>query len=293
VLVVAGALLGMGGSSLAQETPFAVQSVLGMTRCPPSSQPNQASSSQSTRDATETSAGQCVRLYPATLALARLHTPKLVGCVSSGRTLVLDGPSTKREIALTFDDGPWGNPPSIDFVNLLARYHAPATFFEIGDQISEYDKTGAVERRMLADGDMIGDHTWTHPDMVDLPPSQQRSQLELTAQAIRRATGFTPCLWRPPYGDTSDQLDTLARSLGFLTIYWNIDPRDWSLPGVSEIEDNVLANAHDGGIVEMHFGGGPRQETLAALPKIITTLRKRGYKLVNLAEMLGTRLIHK
>ena len=235
----------------------------------------------------------CSLQYPAKPALARLHTPKLVGCAPRGSSLVFNGSPKRREIALAFDDGPWNDPPTIDFVNLLARYHAPATFFEIGDQIKTYDPTGSIERKMLADGDMIGDHTWTHPDMVDLSPAQQRSQLELTAGAIRRATGFTPCLWRPPYGDISDQLDSLARSLGFLTIYWDIDPRDWSLPGVAEIERNVIDNAHNGAIAEMHFGGGPRQETLAALPDIITTLRHRGYKFVTVAQMLGLRMIYR
>jgi peptidoglycan-N-acetylglucosamine deacetylase len=237
--------------------------------------------------------GTCAVLYPAQPTLARLHTPKLVGCVARGSSLVFNGSPKRREIALAFDDGPWNDPPTIDFVNLLARYHAPATFFEIGDQISTYDRTGAIERQMLADGDMIGDHTWTHPDMVGLSPAAQTSQLELTASAIRRATGFEPCLWRPPYGDISGQLDSLARSLGFLTIYWDIDPRDWSLPGVAEIESNVIDNAHNGAIVEMHFGGGPRQETLAALPDIITTLRDRGYTFVTVAQMLGLRMIYR
>ncbi len=239
------------------------------------------------------SGAPCSVQYPAEPALARLHTPKLIGCAPRGQSLVFNGSPNRREIALAFDDGPWNDPPTIDFVNRLARYHAPATFFEIGNQISTYDRTGSIERRMLADGDMIGDHTWTHPDMVGLAPAQQRSQLELTAAAIRRATGFTPCLWRPPYGDISGQLDSLARSLGFLTIYWDIDPRDWSLPGVAEIERNVIDNAHNGAIAELHFGGGPRQETLAALPDIITTLRHRGYRFVTVAQMLGLRMIYR
>jgi peptidoglycan/xylan/chitin deacetylase (PgdA/CDA1 family) len=100
-------------------------------------------------------------------------------------------------------------------------------------------------------------------------------------------------LWRSPYGNVSLQLEALARSLGFLTINWNIDPRDWALPGVGAIEANVLANARNGGIVEMHFGGGPRYETLDSLPTIIDTLRSRGYQFVNLATMLGLRLIYK
>ena len=281
------AAVGLGFRSLRWQ----VSSALGAPACVPSG----AASARGSASGPRSTAGAepCAVLYPAQPTLARLHTPKLVGCVARGQSLVFNGSPKRREIALAFDDGPWNDPPTIDFVNLLARYHAPATFFEIGDQISTYDRTGSVERKMLADGDMIGDHTWTHPDMVDLSPAQQRSQLELTAGAIRRATGFTPCLWRPPYGDISDQLDSLARSLGFLTIYWDIDPRDWSLPGVAEIERNVIDNAHNGAIAEMHFGGGPRQETLAALPDIITTLRHRGYKFVTVAQMLGLRMIYR
>jgi peptidoglycan/xylan/chitin deacetylase (PgdA/CDA1 family) len=221
------------------------------------------------------------------------HGPKLVGCKPRGRSLRFGGSSARHEIALTFDDGPWDDPPTIDFVRLLARYHVPATFFEIGDQIATYDRSGAIERKMLADGDMIGDHTWTHPDMTTLSAPEQTSQLERTARAIRRATGFTPCLWRPPYGDIDGQLDSLARRLGFLTIYWNIDPRDWSLPGTAAIERTVPANARNGGIVEMHFGGGPRRETLDALPTIITRLRRRGYRFVTVTQLLRLKLIYR
>jgi len=236
--------------------------------------------------------GVCTVTYPARRhLLARLHTPRLVGCVAHGPSIVYGGSPSRREIALTFDDGPWDDPPTIDFVNLLAREHVPATFFEIGDQIHEFDPTGAVERLMLADGDMIGDHTWTHPNMEALPPARQTSELELAADAIRRATGFTPCLWRPPYGSVDTALESLARRLGFLTIYWNDDPRDWSLPGVASIVHTAVSEARNGGIVEMHFGGGPREETLDALPQIISTLRARGYRFVNLVQMLGLREI--
>jgi peptidoglycan-N-acetylglucosamine deacetylase len=232
----------------------------------------------------------CAAVFPARRRpLARLHVPRLVGCVAHGPSIVYGGPPTRPAVALTFDDGPWGDPASIDFVDELHRLDAPATFFEIGEQISEFDPTGAVQRAMLADGDMIGDHTWTHPDMDALAPAAQTSELELTAQAIRRATGFTPCLWRPPYGSIDSEMEDLARRLGFLTVYWNDDPRDWALPGVASIVDTALAEARDGGIVELHFGGGPREQTLAAIPLIVRALRARGDRLVNLAQLLGVR----
>jgi peptidoglycan/xylan/chitin deacetylase (PgdA/CDA1 family) len=235
----------------------------------------------------------CEVLFPARRHVpVALHTPKLVGCVAKGPSVVYGGPTDRHEIALTFDDGPWPDPPSIDFVNELHHLGVPATFFEIGDQLSEYDPTGSVQRAMLADGDMIGDHTWTHPeDLTSLSPAEQTSELELTAHAIHRATGFTPCLWRPPYGSVDGALASLTRGLGFLTIEWNIDPRDWSLPGVGSIVDTVLREAQNGGIVEMHFGGGPRYETLEAIPIIVADLRERGYRFVNLVQMLGLREI--
>jgi peptidoglycan-N-acetylglucosamine deacetylase len=236
----------------------------------------------------------CMTLFPARPALAKLHTPQLVGCVPSGSSLVYGGSTRVHDVALTFDDGPWDTPPPSAFLNVLEREHVVATFFEIGDQISEFDPGGRFERRMLADGDMIGDHSWSHPDVAGLSVGQQRFQLLQTADAIKKATGgFRPCLWRPPYGDISPELTSLARSLGFLTIMWDVDPRDWALPGVGAIYGNVVANTRNGSIVIQHFGGGPRYETVAALPREIETLRARGYKFVTVAQMLGLRLIYK
>ena len=93
-------------------------------------------------------------------------------------------------IALTFDDGPWYDTPQ--FLHILEHYHVHATFFEIGEQISTYGQGGAIERRMLADGDMVGDHTWSHPN-VAAGGSFARNQIQEAAAAISQAThGFYP-----------------------------------------------------------------------------------------------------
>ena len=235
-------------------------------------------------------ASACQFLFPARPALLELHTPKLVGCVAAGSKWVFNGPADVHDIALTFDDGPWVQTPQ--FLDVLERYHVPATFFQIGEWISVYGQHDRLERRMLRDGDMIGDHTWTHPDYTGTGP-YERMQVVRAADAIRAVTGFYPCLFRAPYGNTSPAQLAQIRSLGMTTIQWDIDPRDWALPGVAAIEDNVLTNARNGGIVEMHDGGGPRQETIDALPTIITTLRKRGYRFVTMTQMLGYRLLYK
>ncbi len=234
---------------------------------------------------------RCRRLMPIPAGRLRLTTPKLVGCVASGPEWVFDRKTKVKEVALTFDDGPSPEPPAIDFVRRLHQLKAVGTFFEIGDQISTYDPGGKAERLMLQDGDMIGDHTWTHPDMTGLSQSAQRAQIRSTAAAIRRATGgFSPCLFRAPYGDVDNELLGLVRSLGMTTIQWDVDPSDWSLPGTAVIVSRVVDGAHPGAIIIQHFGGGPRYETYDALPAEVHDLRARGYKFVTVTQLLGYKL---
>ena len=246
--------------------------------------------STSTASSCSPAVAGCSDRRPIPPALAKLHTPQLVGCIASGPNWVFRGPSNVHAVALTFDDGPWYQTPQ--FLDVLEREHVPATFFEIGDQISAYGEGGAIERRMLADGDMIGDHTWNHHDVAGAG-MYARGEIAEAAAAISKATGgFEPCLFRAPYGDVSPALLTLARSMGFTTIQWNVDPRDWALPGVAEIEDNIIDNARNGAIIEEHDGGGNRSETIAALPDVIATLRARGYTFETLTQMLGYQLIY-
>jgi peptidoglycan/xylan/chitin deacetylase (PgdA/CDA1 family) len=237
------------------------------------------------------SAQGCVTLFPARPASARLHTPQLAGCVDSGSPFVNHGPSSGRMIALTFDDGPWYQ--TAQFLAVLERYSVPATFFEIGDQVSTYGQGGAIERRMLADGDMIGDHTWNHANVAAGGPFAA-GEISQTAAAIKQATrGFTPCLFRAPYGAVGPGLLTTTTSLGFKAIQWDIDPRDWATPGAGAIYGNVIANAHPGAIILQHDGGGNRAQTLAALPREITTLKAEGYRFVTITQLFGMKLLYR
>ncbi len=233
----------------------------------------------------------CALAFPSRPARTRLHTPRLVGCTATGPPFVYQGPTKVKAVALTFDDGPWYQ--TAQFLTLLEREHVHATFFEIGDQVATYGQGGAIERRMLADGDMVGDHTWNHPDVAGAG-AFARSEIAQAAAAIRTAThGFEPCLFRAPYGATSPALIALARSMGFTVIQWDVDPRDWARPGVSAIATNVIDNARPGAIIIQHDGGGDRSETLAALPLEINALRRKGYQFETVTQMLGEQLIYK
>jgi peptidoglycan/xylan/chitin deacetylase (PgdA/CDA1 family) len=146
---------------------------------------------------------------------------------------------------------------------------------------------------MLKDGDMVGDHTWNHANVSGDGPAAA-SQIGTTADAIHSATrGFRPCLFRAPGGAVSGALISEARGMGFTTIQWDVDPRDWSRPGTGAIYGTVVSSVRPGSIVLQHDGGGDRSQTLAALPQEIDTLRRGGYHFVTVTQLLGYRLIYK
>jgi peptidoglycan/xylan/chitin deacetylase (PgdA/CDA1 family) len=222
---------------------------------------------------------------PAPAALPVRYRP--IGCVRRGPAVAYSHGPRRKEVALSFDDGPFPLTPS--FVRMLKANRAVATFFMIGDQVTT--RYRATLREELRNGDALGDHTFTHPDLVTAGGVQ--SQLQRTIQAIRGLSGYTPCVFRPPYGDYDSAVLRTAASLGLATILWEVDPSDYTLPGVSVIEQRVLAQVRPGAIVLSHDGGGPREQTLAAYPYIIRTLRDRGYRFVTVPELLGFRTVYR
>jgi peptidoglycan-N-acetylglucosamine deacetylase len=210
-----------------------------------------------------------------------------VGCARRGPALAYRGGPRRKVVALSFDDGPSRETPA--FVRMLEAQRVPATFFMIGAQVTV--RYRATLQRELRDGDALGDHTYTHPDLVSA--GGVYGQLDRTIVAIRQLTGYTPCVFRPPYGDYDRSVVDTARSLGLATILWNVDPFDWALPGVSAIEQRVLAQVQPGSIILSHDGGGPRTETLTAYPYIIRALRARGYRFETLPQLLGFHTLYR
>lgn len=214
---------------------------------------------------------------------ATLRPPQPVGCDTRGPDFRRGGPFHRKLVALTFDDGPSPYTPQV--LRVLEREGAHATFFVIGNQVAG----GARDmRRALADGDAIGNHTYTHANVAG-GGSFAAGQLRRTTTTIRAATGYTPCLFRAPYAAISGALFSVARAQGMLTIGWNVDPFDWSRPGTAAIYSRVVGAVQRESIVIMHDGGGARDQTVAALPRVIGTLRARGFRFVTVPELLGLR----
>ncbi len=212
----------------------------------------------------------------------RVWRAVLRGCTPHGPAEVREGAPTKQ-VALTYDDGPSSITPR--FLATLRRLGVPATFFMLGQQVAA---NPGIARRVLAGGHEIGDHSWNHANLGGGGPGAT-AQMERTNAVIRRVTGFSPCLFRPPGGSTGADLVARVRALGMTSVLWSADPFDWRLPGTASIVGRVLAQTGPGGIILSHDGGGPRGQTLAAAAPVVAALRARGYTFVTVSTLLGYR----
>ena len=211
----------------------------------------------------------------------RIHPVRRVGCTSSTSSPIRSGPSRRKRIALTFDDGPSSYTRSV--MQILDHRHAKGTFFEVGSQVSGRSE---VMNRLLEHGHEIGNHSLRH----EINPGA--ASIAETGRRIEQATGFRPCAFRPPYGAVGPSVVDAARANRVSTVLWDVDTVDWAMPGSGTIYDRAVSGAHAGAIILMHDGGGPRGETVAALPHIVDTLRSRGYRLVTVTKLLGERFIY-
>ena len=210
--------------------------------------------------------------------------------VNGEGTLASRQPAPGRRIALTFDDGPdpeWT--PKI--ADVLKREGVPGTFFVVGSQAARYR---GVLRRLVADGNELGNHTFTHVSLSNGPLWQRRSQLDLTEGVIVGATGHFTRLVRPPYSATSDAIDPkqereLARVAGkrYLIVLTDYDSKDWERRGAPAIIRNATPKGGRGGVIMFHDGGGNRRQTVAALEQLIPRLKARGFRFVSVSQIAG------
>ena len=217
---------------------------------------------------------------------------------SSSPILVSDGhgglvshqPPPGKRIALTFDDGPspaWT--PRI--LAILEREQVTATFFEIG---ANAVRAPALTRRIVRNGFELGNHTFTHPDLAAIPSWERQLQIDMTESAFSGIVGVRTRLVRPPYASTPDAITPKQiaawgqiAARGYTIAVTNYDTRDWDQPGVGSIVAAATPAGEQGGIVMMHDGGGRRAETVAALPRIISALRRRGFRFVTVSDLAG------
>jgi len=184
-------------------------------------------------------------------------------------------------IAMTFDDGPSAeNTPRL--LEMLKQRNIKATFFLIGQNVAANPN---IVKQILADGNEIGNHTWTHPQLSKLSDDKVTAEITKTQDAIKDASGYTPTLLRPPYGAiTPRQREWISSQFGLNVILWSVDPFDWKRPGSAVITQRILSQARPGAIILSH---DIHKQTVDAMPATLDGLIAKGYKFVTVSQLIA------
>ncbi|MDR1768313.1 MAG: polysaccharide deacetylase family protein, partial [Propionibacteriaceae bacterium] len=185
-------------------------------------------------------------------------------------------------IALAIDDGP--SIYTAEALDTFKKKDVPVTFFVLGSRITAEKK---LLKRMIAEGHVIGNHSWNHPQFWHMTSAQIKSQLTRTTKLIKKFSGTTPTLVRPPYGQSNAGIRKVFKSLGMSQVLWSVDPEDWKVKDTATVVQRVVSATRRGSIILTH---DVYDTTVKAYPKIIDKLRKKGYVFVTVPELFGDKM---
>ena len=213
-------------------------------------------------------------------------SPKLVVADQKNDLVIGHGRRDSHKIALTFDACPTSRPDEYDkkVIEILIKEKVPATLFMSGRWVEKNIETV----KLLASQPQfeIANHGFWHPHMLEKDDGRIERELKRTQAIIKKTTGKEPRYFRPPYGEIDDRVCRLVHGQGLTTIQYDLpsgDP-DANL-SASRIARTVIRDAKGGSIIVFHMNGNG-VHTAEALPEIISGLRKKGYTLVTVGELL-------
>jgi peptidoglycan/xylan/chitin deacetylase (PgdA/CDA1 family) len=188
------------------------------------------------------------------------------------------GGGNANVVALTFDDGPGRY--TAELLSMLRRAKAHATFFVIGSQLQYFHGTPREESQLGA----VGNHTWSHPRLTELPTWLVWAELLRTQYEASRELGWKPRLFRPPYELHNSATDEIVRSLGLVQVLWSATSGDdLKHPTKRSVARNVIRELRPGAIVLLH---DIHPWTIEAMPAILKAIEARGLRAVSIPELL-------
>jgi peptidoglycan/xylan/chitin deacetylase (PgdA/CDA1 family) len=195
---------------------------------------------------------------------------------------LIRGSPRRKQIALTFDDGPHpAYTPKL--LAILKRYNVKATFFLVGEMA---ERSPDLVRAEAAAGHSLGNHTYHHVSLPKIPDEDVATEIKSCGQVLRSITGRAPRWFRPPGGEYDPHVAQVSEALGYTMVLWTDDPGDYASPGRQVILSRTLRKIGNGGILLLHDG---IQQTVDVLPQIIETLQRQGYEFVTVDEMIAAK----
>lgn len=207
-----------------------------------------------------------------------------------GRNFTGLDPGSKM-LALTYDDGP-NDPWTLKLLEVLEKHRVEATFFMLGRYVREHPE---IARAVTQAGHAVGNHAFTHPNLIFAGTARLRQELEETTKTIEEATGERPSLFRPPFGGRRPGTFAVARELKMVPVMWRVTCYDWSAKSHQQILQHARRQIRGGEVILLHDGGHlrmgeDRSATVRATDELIAEYKERGFSFVTVPEMM--RMAH-
>ena len=192
-----------------------------------------------------------------------------------------------RQLALTYDDGP-NDAGTLPLLDVLAKYGVKATFFFIGRHVHSRP---AIARRVAEAGHVIGNHTYSHPNLIFTSLRRLRHELTLCERVLAETVGAHPRLFRAPFGAKGPTVMRTLRKMEFEPIKWSVTCYDWKPTTAERVEQHAVRQIRGGDLILLHDGhhhqmGADRSHTVAATERLLCRYQDQGYEFVTVPEMM-------
>jgi peptidoglycan-N-acetylmuramic acid deacetylase len=192
------------------------------------------------------------------------------------------GDTSKKELYLTFDNG-YENGYTAQVLDVLKEKNVPAIFFVTGHYVKDQPD---LIKRMSDEGHLIGNHSWSHPDMSTLSAERIRSELEKVEEQVVKLTGRLNMKYlRTPRGVFSEHTLAVSKELGYTNVFWSLAYADWNTKqqkGAQFAFNKVTEQLHPGAVILLH---SVSKDNADALGRIIDEARKQGFVFKSLDEL--------
>ena len=195
---------------------------------------------------------------------------------------IFTGDPSKKDLYLTFDNG-YENGYTPKILDILKAKKVPAIFFVTGHYVKDQPE---LLKRMAAEGHLIGNHSWSHPDMTRVSNEKIKDELDRVKEQVAQITGQQHMRYlRPPRGIFSDRTLATSKALGYTHVFWSVAYNDWNVnaqKGWKYAHDKVMAQLHPGAVILLH---AVSKDNADAMGQIIDDARKQGYEFKSLDDM--------
>jgi len=200
---------------------------------------------------------------------------------------IFTGSPDDKSLYLTFDNG-YENGYTAPILDVLKAKGVPACFFVTGHYVKDQP---TLLKRMTAEGHLIGNHSWTHPDMSQLSDTRIQDELDKVKREVAQLTGQKEMAYlRPPRGIFSERSLAVSRSLGYTNVFWSVAYKDWETNaqrGARHAFDSVVPQLHPGAVILLH---SVSKDNAEALGSIIDEAKRQGYAFRSLDHLMQARL---